>query len=213
LRDGAGGIDGGDAKMYHLTPNSYHHKTKRSAGVKAIEILVDEHRLISENLDLLTAAAEKIVRNQNPPKEFFEKAVTFTRNFTNKFHHYKEEIVMFGLLAQKHEGAIDAEIERLRSQHDMLHNYMNEVSDSLDAYSKGAESEVRKLHKNLNDYINTLRGHIAAENRIFYPLVERTTTDDEKKLLLAEFDKYATEEGPEAVKNYGALVEEMAGLI
>ena len=181
--------------------------------MKAIQILVDEHSLISQNLDLLTMAAEKIVRNQNPPKEFFEKAVTFTRKFTNKFHHYKEEIVMFGLLAQKHEGAIDAEMERLRDQHSALHDYMNEISYSLDAYSTGSESEVRKLHRNLEDYIHTLRGHIAAENGIFYPLVEKTLTEDEKQQMLAEFENYEAKEGEDALKEYQTLVSEMAELV
>ncbi len=169
--------------------------------------------MISDGLDLLTTAAEKIVRGQNPPKEFFEKAVTFTREFTNEFHHYKEEIVMFGLLAQKHEGAIDAEIERLRSQHEALHNYMSEISSSLDAYSQDSDSETRRLHRNLSDYIHTLRGHIVAENRIFYPMVVKTLTDDEKDVLLSEFEKYAAKTRPEALKECGDLVAEMRELI
>ena len=53
-----------------------------------IEILVDEHKLILRGLDLLTTAAEKIVRNQNPPKEFFEKAVDFTYRFTNIYCYF-----------------------------------------------------------------------------------------------------------------------------
>jgi hemerythrin-like domain-containing protein len=181
--------------------------------VKAIEILVEEHKLISTGLELLTTAAEKIVRGQNPPKEFFEKAITFTRKFTNEFHHYKEEIVMFGLLAQKHEGAIDAEIERLRSQHEALHNYMTEISHSLEAYSQGSESETRRLHRNLGDYIHALRGHIVAENRIFYPMVAKTLTDDEKDMLATEFEKYAAKTGPGTLKECGNLVAEMRELI
>ena len=181
--------------------------------MKAIDILVEEHGLISDGLDLLTTAAEKIVRGQNPPKELFEKAITFTRKFTNEFHHYKEEIVMFGLLAQKHEGAIDAEIERLRSQHEALHNYMSEISSSLDAYSQGSDSETRRLHRNLSDYIQTLRGHIMAENRIFYPMVAKALTDDEKDVLLVEFEKYAAKMGPEALTECGNLVAEMRELV
>jgi len=181
--------------------------------VEAIKILEEEHVLISKNLDLLTTAAEKIIRNQNPPREFFEKAIAFTRNFTNKFHHYKEEIVMFGLLAQKHEGAIDTEIERLRNQHELLHNYMNEISDSLDEYSKGTESEIRKLHRNLSDYIDTLRHHITAENSIFYPMVAQTLTADEKDQMMAEFEKYGSKEGADALTKYGNLVAEMGELV
>jgi hemerythrin-like domain-containing protein len=67
---------------------------QRRIDLDAIEILVEEHKLILNGLELLTTAAEKIVRNQNPPREFFEKAATFTRDFTNKFHHYTEEIVI-----------------------------------------------------------------------------------------------------------------------
>jgi hemerythrin-like domain-containing protein len=181
--------------------------------VNAIEILVEEHHLILRGLDLLTTAAERIVRNQRPPKEFFEKAVSFTLNFTNRFHHYKEEIVMFGILAQKHEGEIDAEIERLRNQHHALHDYMSEISKSLHAYSENAQSEVRRLHRNLSDYIETLRRHVNAENRIFYPLVAKTLTEDEMQWLKEEFDRFAAKEGPDAMKVYEDLVDEMAELV
>jgi len=181
--------------------------------VNAIEILVEEHHLILRGLDLLTTAAERIVRNQRPPREFFEKAVSFTLNFTNKFHHYKEEIVMFGMLAQKHQGEIDAEIERLRNQHHSLHDYMNEISKSLDAYTEDVQSEVRRLHRNLSDYIETLRRHVNAENRIFYPLVEKALSEDEMRWLKQEFDNFAAKEGPDAMKVHEGLIDEMAELV
>jgi len=179
----------------------------------AIEILVKEHDLILRGLDLLTTAAEKIVRNQNPPKEFFEKAGSFTLNFTNKYHHYKEEIVMFGLLAQKHEGEIDAEIERLRDQHAVLHGYMTEITQSLDAYSENTESEVRRLHRNLSEYIETLRRHVHAENKIFYPLVAKTLTSDEMAGLMEEFEKYAAKAEPDVMKINENLIDEMGELL
>ena len=186
---------------------------EKKCKVNAIEILNKEHDLILRGLDLLTTAAEKIVRNQNPPREFFEKAESFTLNFTNKFHHYKEEIVMFGLLAQKHQGDIDAEIERLRNQHAALHDYMIGISESLEAYSKNTESEVRRLHRNLSESIETLRRHIHAEDKIFYPLAAKTLTSDEMAWLLAEFEKFAVEAGPDVMKVHESLIDEMGELV
>jgi hemerythrin-like domain-containing protein len=186
---------------------------KRRIDVKAIQILEEEHALILKGLDLLTTAADKINRNENPPREFFEKAVSFTLNFTNKFHHYKEEIVMFGLLAQKHEGEIDAEIERLRSQHQVLHNYMNEISISLDAYSENAQSEVRRLHRNLSEYIDVLRRHVHAEDKKFYPLVAKTLTEEEMQEMADRFEEYSTEEGHDAMQVNAALIDEMGKLV
>jgi len=181
--------------------------------LNAIEILVEEHKLILRGLDLLTTAAEKIVRNQNPPRELFEKAAVFSHDFTNKFHHYKEEIVMFGLLAQKHLGEIDGEIERLRNQHEILRNYMSEISDSLDGYSRNSETEVRRLHRNLSEYIETLRRHIHAEDKIFYPLVQKRLTADEMQDMKERFEKYAADAGSDGMQAGKALVQEMSSLV
>jgi len=52
-----------------------------------------------------------------------------------------------------------------------------------------------------------------AENRIFYPLVEKTLTEDEKQRMLAEFESYEAKEGQDAVKEYQTLVSEMAELV
>jgi hemerythrin-like domain-containing protein len=181
--------------------------------LNAIEILVEEHKLILSGLELLTTAAEKIVRSQNPPREFFEKAAIFTRDFTNKFHHYKEEIVMFGLLAQKHSGEIDGELERLRNQHEILRNYISEISDSLDGYSKNIDAEVRRLHRNLSEYIETLRRHIHAEDKIFYPLVQTRLTADEMQDMKERFENYAADAGSDGMQAGKALVQEMSSLV
>jgi hemerythrin-like domain-containing protein len=186
---------------------------QRRPEVNAIEILVEEHKVILRGLDLLTTAAEKIVRNQNPPRELFEKAAVFSHDFTNKFHHYKEEIVMFGLLAQKHSGEVDAELERLRNQHEILRNYMSEISDSLDAYSKNIDAEVRRLHRNLSEYIETLRRHVHAEDKIFYPLAEKTLTSEEMRDLTAKFEEYATSTGTDEMQVGKAVIEEMSSLV
>jgi hemerythrin-like domain-containing protein len=44
----------------------------------------------------------------------------FARDFTDRFHHFKEKekYLLFGLLAQKMDGAIDAEIGLLRGEHE-----------------------------------------------------------------------------------------------
>jgi len=170
--------------------------------MKAIRILVNEHILISKTLSMLSVAAENIVQNKRPSREFFEHAIKFTRKFTNKFHHYKEEVVMFGLLAQKHDGKIDAFIERLRSQHEILHNLVAEISALLDGYSRNEEAVVRKLHRCVSEYCDTLREHIHVEDKVFYPMVEFTLTKSEQNNLLEEFERWEAD-GNEDLFNVG----------
>ncbi|MCP4631793.1 MAG: hypothetical protein GY855_02625 [candidate division Zixibacteria bacterium] len=158
--------------------------------MKSIEILMNEHVLIRECLNLLDKACDKIVKNDYPPKEFFEIAFNFSREFSDKFHHYKEEYVMFGYLAQKKEGDIDAQIEAHRSQHENCRNLISNMSDSLNGYSNELNESTRSLHRNLSDYVQTLRKHIRSENDVFFPMVLKVLSESDDKYLIEEFEKY-----------------------
>src|SRR4030043_2458962 len=94
-----------------------------------IEILADEHRLIGQALDCFSLATHKMEQGINPPAEFFEKAVDFSRSFIDKRHHLKEEYLMFGRLAERHQSELDAEIEALRHQHDHGREFISERSE------------------------------------------------------------------------------------
>lgn len=181
--------------------------------MKSIEILLDEHKLILRELELMTTAAEKIVRRRNPPREFFELAGRFTNDFTNRFHHHKEEIVMFGLLAEKNGGSLDDEVARLRNQHKVLHELTSEIAEALDRYEKNDEDAVHRLHRSLCLYVDTLRHHVTAENRIFYPLVVQTLTKDDMAYLDEEFEKAAAREPNDPMEEFGQLVDKMEQLV
>ena len=86
--------------------------------MEALDILIDEHVLIREFLYSLNLCLEKMERGDRPPKEFFQKAIEFARNFTDKYHHFKEEHILFNHLAMKKKGGIDAQVDSLKFQHE-----------------------------------------------------------------------------------------------
>ena len=192
------------AELYHL---------KMEAEMKVIEILNHEHVLIKEFLTLLSKANDKITSENLPSKEFFVKAFDFSRNFADKFHHYKEEYLMFGLLAQKGNGVIDAEIERHRSQHEHCRNLINDMTKSIDGYAQKLDSPARTLHRNLSEYIQTLRSHIRSEDEVFFPMVEQELSEKEHQDLLNGFEKYEEKSGKNAFAKNQTLVEELAMMI
>jgi hemerythrin-like domain-containing protein len=157
--------------------------------MKSLEILTKEHGLIRQVLDNLSLAIEKLEVDERPPREFFEKALSFARHFADKYHHFKEEYVMFGLLAQKKEGAIDAQIDALRYQHERGRNFIAEIANSLEGYSKGEEFSTTSLLENLAAYISLIRRHIHREDHFFYPMVEKELSAHEDKGLVEQFKK------------------------
>ena len=179
----------------------------------AIEILVNEHGLIRQFVDNLSMAAEKLETGEQPPRQFFEKALEFGRNFTDRFHHFKEEYVMFAQLAQKKRGVLDGQIDSLRHQHERGRNFITEISNSLDGYARGNEIHTTSLLENLAAYISLLRHHIHREDHIFYPMVKEEFSENEGQDLLRLFEKEDQKAGGKTFENSQKLVHEMAALL
>jgi hemerythrin-like domain-containing protein len=66
-----------------------------------VEILIDEHRLIERFVVLIKKEIEKIVEHKEVEPNFIVVAVDFFRTYADKYHHGKEEGILFKGLAQK----------------------------------------------------------------------------------------------------------------
>jgi hemerythrin-like domain-containing protein len=169
------------------------------------EILTNEHRLITQALDSFRLATIKMEQGINPPAEFFEKAVEFGRTFVDKYHHFKEEYLMFGRLAEKHKSEIDAEIEALRSQHEHSREFVSEMANALDGYAKGKDAQVTIMLENLAAYTTLIRHHIHREDQVFFPMAANDLTQSEQDELSELFVKEGDKIGPDTTENMRQL--------
>jgi len=182
--------------------------------MNATEILTREHVLILQALNSLSRAQKKIEENQQLPKEFFEKALMFLREFADQFHHFKEEYLMFGLLALKKEGAFDGPIGSLRYQHERCRTCIREISNCLDGYADGDDIATTMLLENLAAYISLLRRHIYQEDCIFFKMAEKEISKEEEDILLVQFKKEDQKMGDQTFYDQNRiLLDEMETLL
>jgi len=181
--------------------------------MRAVMMLKEEHRLILGFLDHLKLAGERIVKTENPPRAFFDEALSFARQFADKFHHYKEEEIMFRILAQKHDGALDAELEQLKQQHVQCRNFVSAMADALDGFEAGKQSQTRALHRNLQEYVTSLRRHIDHENVRFFPKVGQELSASELEWLEGEFDRWEAKMGGTVSSENAHRLQVMASLL
>ncbi len=73
----------------------------KEASVDAIEMLMDEHRLIERAIDALVAFADEVRRKVTDDRVELGRFVTFIREFADACHHGKEEDILFERLAHK----------------------------------------------------------------------------------------------------------------
>ena len=182
--------------------------------MKATEILTREHELILQALNSLFLAQKKIEENQQLPKEFFEKALVFLREFADKFHHFKEEYLMFGLLALKKDGTFDGPIGSLRFQHERCRNCIDVISNSLDGYAEKDDIAITRLLESLAGYISLLRRHIYEEDHIFFKMAEKELSKEEDDILSVQFKKEDQKMGGQSFyAQHCKLLEEMEALL
>lgn len=181
--------------------------------MKAIAQLVQEHHVILEFLGQLQQAAKNIVADKIPPKEFFDLALEFAKEFADTYHHYKEEYVMFGLVAQRHAGTIDAEVEAQRQSHEQLRDLLSRIRKATDTLESTPDDSSRRLHRNVTEYAQVLKAHIKTENEFFFPLVMKTITEEEQEEIFAEFGRYESKLGDDVVDRYRRKIGTMSELL
>lgn len=181
--------------------------------MKPTELLIEEHNLIRQALESMGLAIDKLETGERPPVEFFEKAVDFTRNFSDKFHHYKEEYLMFGRLAQMKKGELDAQVDALRYQHDRGRDLIAEISNALDGYAQGEDARTTILLENLAAYVSMLRRHIHREDYVFYPMVDDVLSAEDQQYLQEEFQKEKSKSGETIFEDSKKIVMDMGALL
>jgi hemerythrin-like domain-containing protein len=163
--------------------------------MEALDILIDEHVLIRQFLEILSVSLKKMEEGKRPPKDFFKKSVSFAREFTDKYHHFKEEHILFNRLAMKKKGEIDAQVESLKFQHERGRALIGEVAKTLEGYAKGQEAQTLILLESLAAYTSLLRQHVHKEDHVFYPMVQSEMPWDEYRGLLEVFQREGSKMG------------------
>ena len=182
--------------------------------MKPLAKLTSEHGNILEGLDYLSKAKDALEKNRCPPKKFFESAVLFFREYADKFHHYKEEYLLFSFLARNKEGEIDLEMGSLRYQHELNRECIAKIEKSLNGYEMGSEIAITTLLMHLAAFISILRRHIYREDQLFFPMAEAELSENEKESLQNQFDQEeAAVDGKSIIHRSQTRLQEMAALI
>ena len=148
------------------------------------KILSGEHENILKVVDALESEIGKL-NNKNINALFFRKVIDFIRNYADKFHHAKEEDILFKEFNKcAEEGRVHCNpVEQMLVEHDEGRRCVKMMELGLD------ENNKEELIKGSGGYINLIREHIFKEDNILYPMIEETLGDKPKKSIIAQFNK------------------------
>jgi hemerythrin-like domain-containing protein len=169
--------------------------------------LKDEHQLILRMLALLERNALLTEQGSFSDYQFYLDGVDFIRNFADRFHHAKEEDVLFEALIENGMPRANSPVAAMLMEHDLGRAFVRGMEEAATRALGGEADQNDAIVSNARGYLELLREHISKEDEILYPLAERVLPEERRDAILEGYRK-AEEKGTVGIEaHYRAIVE------
>lgn len=145
-----------------------------------------EHENILRIIDLIGKEINKINNGGEIDWNFFTKAIFFIRNYADKFHHAKEEKILFKEF-NKAEGLHCNPTDQMLYEHDLGRGFVKDMELGV------REKDKEKVIGGADGYCQLLRDHISKEDNILYPMAESEMNKESQKIVDSESEKVEKE--------------------
>ncbi len=184
----------------------------------AVTIMKEEHTYIKRMLKVLRKACLDILNGKSVDFELFADAVDFIRNYADKYHHSKEEDVLFRIMKEELAEQKDtvSAVQGMFIEHDLGRLFIYNLVKALDKV-RGGDNEARvDIIGNAIPYTDLLTRHIDKEDNALYDFGVKALKDE----TIAEVNRlsHAIDVRPdniEQIRKYTDMVarlEQEAGL-
>jgi hemerythrin-like domain-containing protein len=167
-------------------------------------VLTEEHRLILRMIDLAEHNTRLLEQGTFADWDFYLDAVDFIRHYADRFHHAKEEDVLFRELVRNGMPEQSSPVAAMLMAHDEGRAFVRGMEEAVRRAQGGDAAATQAVAENARGYAALLRDHIDKEDNILYPLAERVLPAGWRDAMAAE---YEGAERPGIQEAYLRLVE------
>lgn len=171
------------------------------------QVMIDEHQLILRMITLVENNTTLMEQGNFRNWQFFLDAGDFIRNYADRFHHAKEEDVLFFELVKNGMPEKQSPIEAMQMEHDQGRAFVRALEAAAEKALAGEPGQIPLIAESAKGYAELLRSHIDKENNILYPLAERILPKEVRSGMLSAYEN-AEAQTPELKEKYLKLVED-----
>jgi hemerythrin-like domain-containing protein len=177
--------------------------------MKAIEILMEEHRVIERAIAALERAVQRLEQGDTVAPSFFVDSTDFIQGFADGCHHQKEEGVLFKALTAAGMPTDTGPIAVMLHEHEEGRRYARGMREAAQRMHQDADA-VAQLIAGARSYAALLREHIHKEDNVLFPMAETIIPHTQQAGMETEFAKLRKAEVSEGLQSkYHALVEQL----
>jgi hemerythrin-like domain-containing protein len=157
--------------------------------MSAIEILVDEHELISRMVKGLTVFHESLRSGGEADLDVLKDVVDFFQIFVDKNHHAKEENAFFPILERHEVNPEGCSIESLRNEHKQARVLITALDHAIGEYKTGDPGAKSSISRPVRESIDLYNNHIWRENILLFPIGEKTLQESELSEITRSYEQ------------------------
>ncbi len=161
----------------------------------AVKNLVDEHVLIKRLLALIPTITDFVENSETVDKDLVMNCIDFIRGYADKFHHMKEEDILFKY--------VDEQSEIIKIMYEDHVTGRNHVKNVVEGAENGNKAQIKE---HLNGYRDLLTQHIKKEDEILYPWIERQMSDNQIGELFQRCSAADASVGEELPRRYEKFI-------
>lgn len=169
-----------------------------------IQVLMDEHEIISSVEARIKELNNSWLDNAENYKKNVLTLLAFFKEYSDKFHHHKEEEVLFKELRNNPDFILNDIVEELEGHHDMFRDSTKEIEEAI------KNDKYEKVQELLTGYINDLLDHIAVENDELFIMAESLFNEDELERMYFLFQDIDMELGQVRKQELVDSIKQMA---
>jgi len=157
--------------------------------MRAIEMLMHEHRIIEKVMNALDRYTEKVEAGEDVPIADVSSFARFFREFADRCHHGKEENILFERMAASGFSKEAGPLAVMYHEHTMGRQHGKAIGEVGEQTEWTPELRA-KFVDNARKYSPLLRSHILKEDSILYPMAIRQLGASEMESIAKECDAF-----------------------
>lgn len=170
------------------------------------QALVAEHRLILRMIALLEKNAPKTAEGSYLNWQFYLDGTDFIRQYADRFHHAKEEDVLFRALVDNGMPKEHSPVAAMLMEHDQGRSFVRAMEAAVQEAQTGRTGNYQTIADNALGYAALLCDHISKEDDILYPLAERVLPETMRSGILQGYQAAEAQVSPEFGTRYEVIV-------
>lgn len=167
--------------------------------MNAIDLMVEEHKIIKRMLVVVRKFTIKVLNNEEVDYNDFNSVIDFVRNYADKHHHSKEEVILFKKMSDVlGERIAKGPIMGMLVEHDLGRLFMVNLEAALGKFQSGDRDSRVDIIANAIAYTDLLNRHINKEDTAIYTFAQKSLSVEQLEEIDSQcfqVESEATEKG------------------